>query len=270
MSKSDNLTCRELQLICFQHLFNWLPKISNPQTHTLRIYIPSQPSVPCISQLQLASLTKQLLVPFIQVKFTRYLGEDFMASTESDPEHKSSSTPPPPPAGGVDYFKFDVILRFLLLAASVVALAVITSSDQTELVLFQGRPVLQPAKFKYSPAFIYFVVAFSVSGLYALISALASISVIQKPEFKLKFLLHFIFWDALILGITASATGAAGSVAYIGLKGNSHVGWSKVCNVYDKFCRHLGGSIAVALFGSIVTVLLVCLSAYTIHSRVPK
>ncbi|KAL2341164.1 hypothetical protein Fmac_009104 [Flemingia macrophylla] len=189
-----------------------------------------------------------------------------MASAE--PEYKSSSTSQPP--AGVDYSKVDVILRFLLLAASVVALAVIVSSDQTELVLFQKILVPQPAKFKYSPAFVYFVAAFSVSGLYALVSALASISVIQKPEFKLKFLLHFLFWDALILGIIASATGAAGSVAYVGLKGNSHVGWIKVCNVYDKFCRHLAGSIAVALFGSIVTVLLIWLSAFTIHSRVPK
>lgn len=73
-----------------------------------------------------------------------------MAST--DPEVKSSSTPPPP--AGVDYFKVDVILRFLLLAASVVALAVIVSSDQTEQVPFQNLLVPQPAKFKYSPAFV--------------------------------------------------------------------------------------------------------------------
>ncbi|XP_040863715.1 MARVEL domain-containing protein isoform X1 [Glycine max] len=192
--------------------------------------------------------------------------QHFMATT--DPENKSPTLPLPP--AEVDYSKVDVILRFLLLAASVVALAVIVSSDQTEQVLFQDVLLPQPAKFKYSPAFVYFVAAFSVSGLYALVSALASISVIQKPGFKLKFLLHFIFWDALILGITASATGAAGSVAYIGLKGNSHVGWIKVCNIYDKFCRHLAGSIAVALFGSIVTVLLIWLSAFTIHSRVPK
>ncbi|KAK7303153.1 hypothetical protein RJT34_14054 [Clitoria ternatea] len=217
--------------------------------------------------LQLASPTNSLLLVLdTQTKFTCYLAESFMASTE--PEDKPSSTPLP--SAGVDYFKVDVILRFLLLVASVVAIAVIVSSDQTELVPFLGVLVPQPAKFKYSPAFVYFVAAFSISGLYALISALASISVIQKPEFKLKFLLHFVFWDALILGITASATGAAGSVAYIGLKGNSHVRWIKVCNVYDKFCRHLAGSIAVALFGSIVAVLLIWLSAYTIHSRVPK
>jgi len=73
-----------------------------------------------------------------------------MAST--DIEYKSSSTPPPP--AGVDYFKVDVILRFLLLAASVVALGVIVSSDQTEVVFFQGTLVPQPAKFKHTPAFV--------------------------------------------------------------------------------------------------------------------
>lgn len=73
-----------------------------------------------------------------------------MAST--DPEIKSSSASPP--LAGVDYSKIDVILRFLLFGASVAAIASVVSSEQTELVLVQGRPVLQPAKFKYSPALV--------------------------------------------------------------------------------------------------------------------
>ena len=74
----------------------------------------------------------------------------------------------------------------------------------------------------------------------------------------------------LILGIIASATGTAGGMAYLGLKGNDHVQWIKICDVYDKFCRHLAGSLAVALFGSIVTLLLIWLSAHSLHSRIPK
>ncbi|KAJ1395176.1 Casparian strip membrane protein [Sesbania bispinosa] len=189
-----------------------------------------------------------------------------MASTEKgaagDTEYRASSTPAP---AGVDYFHFDLILRFLLFAASLVAVVVMVTGNQTEYI-----PIPRPAKFRYSPAFIYFVAAFSVSGLYSIITTLASFSVIQKPGLKAKLLLHFIFWDTLILGILASATGTAGGVAYVGLKGNSHVNWNKICNVYDKFCRHIGASVAVGLFGSIVTVLLIWLSAYSIHSRVPK
>jgi uncharacterized protein (TIGR01569 family) len=74
----------------------------------------------------------------------------------------------------------------------------------------------------------------------------------------------------VILGILASATGTAGSMAYLGLKGNKHTGWNKICNIYDKFCRHIGASVAVGLFGSIVALLLIWISARSIHSRIPK
>ncbi|MED6107003.1 hypothetical protein PIB30_009852 [Stylosanthes scabra] len=101
------------------------------------------------------------------------------STTTIEPEIKSSSAPIPLPA--LDYSKIDVILRFLLFGASVSALASIVSSDETELVLFQGVPVLQPAKFKYSPALIYFVCAFTVSGFYGLLTTIISISLIQNP-----------------------------------------------------------------------------------------
>lgn len=74
----------------------------------------------------------------------------------------------------------------------------------------------------------------------------------------------------LMLGIVASATGAAGGVAYIGLKGNSHVGWTKVCNMYGKLCRHLGASLAVSLFASIVLVMLIILSIHSLSKKIPK
>ncbi|KAJ8475716.1 hypothetical protein OPV22_019443 [Ensete ventricosum] len=39
-----------------------------------------------------------------------------------------------------------------------------------------------------------------------------------------------------------------------GLKGNSLVNRSKVCNVYGKFCGHIGSSIAVSVVASILLV----------------
>lgn len=74
-----------------------------------------------------------------------------MASRDKteDPEYRSSSTPIPAPAAGVDYFHFDLILRFLLFASSLVAVVVMVTSNQTEYV-----PLPRPAKFRYSPAFM--------------------------------------------------------------------------------------------------------------------
>ncbi|OIW13944.1 hypothetical protein TanjilG_09295 [Lupinus angustifolius] len=48
----------------------------------------------------------------------------------------------------------ELVRQFSPPSDRVVVIAVIASSEQTELVLFQGKPVLQPAKFKYSPAFM--------------------------------------------------------------------------------------------------------------------
>lgn len=74
----------------------------------------------------------------------------------------------------------------------------------------------------------------------------------------------------LLLGIVAAATGTAGGVGYIGLKGNTHVRWGKICNVYDKFCRHVGASIIVSLFAAVVLVLLVFVNANSLYRRIPK
>nr|XP_017228893.1 PREDICTED: CASP-like protein 1D1 [Daucus carota subsp. sativus] len=71
---------------------------------------------------------------------------------------------------------------------------------------------------------------------------------------------------SLLLGILA-ATGASGEVAYLGLKGNSNVGWHKICDVYDSFCRHIGFSVLTSIFSSMVLVFLIILYISTVSRR---
>ena len=59
--------------------------------------------------------------------------------------------------------------------------------------------------------------------------------------------------------VMASAMGSGGGVAWIGLKGNSHTRWNKICDTYGKFCRHIGSSI--------ILVLLAALNAYSLYRR---
>ncbi|KVI07778.1 Uncharacterized protein family UPF0497, trans-membrane plant [Cynara cardunculus var. scolymus] len=53
----------------------------------------------------------------------------------------------------------------------------------------------------------------------------------------------------LLLGIVVAATGAGGVVAYIGLEGNSHSRWNKICHTYGSFCFHFAASILPVLGG---------------------
>ncbi|KAM3357887.1 CASP-like protein 1 [Capsicum galapagoense] len=165
-----------------------------------------------------------------------------------------------------DYFAVaDVVLRLLVFASALVSVVVMSTSKETEMV-----PTPRPAKFNYSPALIYFVAALSVAGFFSILTALGSLYSLIKPGCSAKIISHFIVIDLLLLGIVASATGAAASVIYIGLKGNTHAGWGKVCSLYGKFCRYLGASVEVSLFATVMLVFLVLLSVYSLSKKIPK
>ncbi|KFK38097.1 hypothetical protein AALP_AA3G069100 [Arabis alpina] len=193
-----------------------------------------------------------------------------MASTENpDPETGKSepiptSDAPAPPTtpssntGFLDCRTIDIIIRVLLFSATLTALIVMVTSDQTAMTKLPGASSSAPvsAEFTDSPAFIFFVVALVVASFYALISTLISISLLLKPEFSAQFSIYLTSFDIVMLGILASATGTAGGVAYIALKGNEETGWNKICNVYDKFCRYIATSLALSLFASLLFLVL--------------
>ncbi|KAI3692489.1 hypothetical protein L6452_32305 [Arctium lappa] len=190
---------------------------------------------------------------------------------------KTTSAPPPKySTGGGGGFKkhalLDVLLRVLLFATALVGIIVMVTSKQTKQIpVAPGITVTRDAKFNHSPAYIYFVAALSVAGLYSIITGLVSVLALMKPggiSTKLQF--HFVMLDALLLGIVAAATGAAGGVAYIGLKGNSHSRWNKICHTYGSFCFHFAASILLSLISSITLLLLVWLSVYVLSKKIAR
>ncbi|TQE02702.1 hypothetical protein C1H46_011675 [Malus baccata] len=162
----------------------------------------------------------------------------------------------------VIYFCFSLLLRSLLIAASVIGVVFMLSSKQSEdWYTDSSQTYYETLSFKFtqSPAFIYYVAALSLSGLYGLITMFTSFLVILAPASSAVL---------LILGIIASATGTAGSVAYILLRGNEDFRWSDSCYAYNKFCRHLGVSFGVSLVASILLVLLLWTSVITLYKRI--
>ncbi|KAL8195763.1 hypothetical protein R6Q57_025516 [Mikania cordata] len=189
---------------------------------------------------------------------------------------KTSAPPPPEYGSPVRSFKkhavVDMLLRVFLFAVAVVSIIVMVTSDETKQIpVAPGIVITRTAKFSNSPAYIYFVAALSVAALYSFISGVVSIMSVIKPggnSAKLKY--HFVILDSLLLGIVAAATGASGGVGYIGLKGNSHSNWNKICNRYDSYCRHFKISIFLSLIASITLLLLVWLSVYVLSKKIAR
>ncbi|XP_016647124.1 PREDICTED: LOW QUALITY PROTEIN: CASP-like protein 1D1 [Prunus mume] len=196
---------------------------------------------------------------------TDYVRPQFKFCTEPS---KSQGWPCKRP---VIYFCFSLLLRSLLIAASVVGVVFMLTSKQSEDWYYEKGNYYATISFKFtqSPAFIYYVAALSVAGVYATITTFTSFLDILAPASS-AILVPFALFDVLILGIIASATGTAGSVAYILLRGNDDFSWSDFYYAYSSFCRHLGVSFGVSIFASILLILLLWTSIITLYKTISK
>nr|B6U361.1 RecName: Full=CASP-like protein 1D1; Short=ZmCASPL1D1 [Zea mays]ACG43794.1 plant integral membrane protein TIGR01569 containing protein [Zea mays] len=195
------------------------------------------------------------------------------ATTTAGSGKQTDAAPSPPAAAAAACRSLsgaDLALRVLLFAVTLSGLVVLATAEQTVRVPVPQIPGLVlslPAKFKDSPALIYLLVALCVTCFYSLLStAFTSLKLLfgSSPSRTL-FLL--VLFDVFYAAIMASATGSAGGVAWIGLKGNSHTNWNKICNIYGKFCRHIGSSVFLGLIASVVLVLLTILNAHSLYRR---
>ncbi|XP_074583637.1 uncharacterized protein LOC141839719 isoform X2 [Curcuma longa] len=168
-----------------------------------------------------------------------------MATTEQRSSTYGKTGPETGNGGGAGFaerrpptnlFRVDFLLRLLLLASSVSALVVLVTSKQSRQILTGLPPPLavvsREAKFQHSPAFIYLLAALCVSSLYSFVTMFASFLSISIPSPSTRILFLLLVCDALMAGVMASAMGSAGSIAYLGLRGNSHANWAKICNNY--------------------------------------
>ncbi|XP_047315002.1 CASP-like protein 1E2 [Impatiens glandulifera] len=162
---------------------------------------------------------------------------------------------------------WDLILRTTALAFTLTAAVLLGVNKQTKLITAQPFPTLPPmtvpltAKWHYLSAFIFFVVANSIASGYAAISLIPSFLAKKRPSMAV------IVLDLLMVGLLFSSIGAAGAIGIIGQKGNDHVKWNKVCNVFDKFCHQVIAAIALSFIGSLAFFLLVVLAAHNLHKK---
>ncbi|XP_058077062.1 CASP-like protein 1E2 [Magnolia sinica] len=161
----------------------------------------------------------------------------------------------------------DFLLRFLAIATTLTAAIVMGVANETKTVPITLLPgadpifIAVPAKMRYSSAFIYFVVVNAIASAYALFSLLATMAGGKGLA------LFIIALDLMMVALLSSGNGAAAAIGVLGYNGNKHVRWNKVCNVFDKFCRHVAGSLVVSLIGALAFLLLVLCSILNLHRR---
>ncbi|KAJ9700107.1 hypothetical protein PVL29_005777 [Vitis rotundifolia] len=165
---------------------------------------------------------------------------------------------------------FDLVLRVVALALTLVAAVLLGVDKQTKVVPLQLLPTLPPmdvpvtAKWRYLSAFVYFVVSNAIACSYAALSLLLSVGN-RKGNKGLG--LAITVMDLVMVALLFSSNGAAGGIGLMGYEGNSRVRWGKVCDVFGKFCDQVAVALGLSLFGGLAFFLLVVMAAFALNKR---
>ncbi|GLJ46949.1 hypothetical protein SUGI_0990760 [Cryptomeria japonica] len=167
---------------------------------------------------------------------------------------KSSSS-----SNGVMWF-IELVIRVLALGGTLAAAIVVGRDKQTVNVF----GVALKAKYTYSAAFVFFVVANAIACVYVFLS-LPFALLKPKSHVAIKFVVFFL--DLVMVALVMAGASAATAIAYVGHKGNSHTKWSAICNPFDRFCDHIGGALVASFISFILFMLLTIISAVSLYKH---
>ncbi|RDX89176.1 CASP-like protein 1C1, partial [Mucuna pruriens] len=145
-----------------------------------------------------------------------------------------------------------LLLRFLAFAATLSAVIVMTTSHQRATFF----TVSFEAKYTNSPAFKYFVTAYSVVTVYGFL-------VLFLPAESLLWRL-VVALDLVFNMLLVSSFSAALAIAQVGKKGNSDAGWLPICDSVPKYCNQVTGALIAGFVAVIIYIILLLHSIHTV------
>ncbi|KMT06610.1 hypothetical protein BVRB_7g157780 [Beta vulgaris subsp. vulgaris] len=165
----------------------------------------------------------------------------------------------------------EVVLRVLAMVLTLTAAILLGLDKQTKLVSVTITPDLPAinvpviAKYHYASAYVYFVVGNAIACAFAAVSL--ALTFISNGGGKIVSRLMIIVADLMMVALLFSSIGAATGIGLIGIKGNSHLQWHKVCDVFGRFCHQVMASVALSLLAAIAFLLLIILAASKLQKR---
>lgn len=156
----------------------------------------------------------------------------------------------------------DFILRLLALGNTLSA-AIIMGKDKQTVIQPQVGPL--PAKYQYTPAFVFFVAANAIACGYTVLSLIFSLS--GKRAVSTLSALLLSVTDLFMMELLTAGASAATAIASVGKTGNSHSHWVKICGIYDRFCHNAGVAIFTSFVGALMFTNLTVLSTYALYKR---
>ncbi|PRQ16889.1 putative casparian strip membrane protein [Rosa chinensis] len=149
-----------------------------------------------------------------------------------------------------------ICLRTVAMATTLAATWImITSKQSTEIV-----GIAFDARYSYSSAFKFLAFANAVVSACCLVSLLLVFLLHlqgSNPNHYFLLFLHDLFIMCLVLAGCAAAT----AIGFVGRYGNSHTGWTPICDHFGKFCHRVLISVILSYLSLIILLMLTVSSA---------
>lgn len=171
---------------------------------------------------------------------------------------------------GSKVLRAESVLRILSLVFAAMAALLVGLDTQTKTVFF----VTRTATVKDMDALWVMTVVFSVVAGYHLLHLFRCMAFTwlgKNPCHCNKFVawLYFVL-DQGSTYATFGATMAALQAALVGLFGIGSLQWSKLCNIYTRFCDQIAGGIICGLVATLVMAVVSAISAHRLFQLYPR
>lgn len=115
----------------------------------------------------------------------------------------------------------------------------------------------------------YFLVANVIACSYSTLSLVFLLITRKRAGDNMMSILHsmILVLDILMVALLFSCNGASMAIGIIGYRGNTHLRWQKICNLFERFCGQVAASIAVSVAGALMFILMVAFSGLRLRNK---
>ncbi|CAI9773322.1 unnamed protein product [Fraxinus pennsylvanica] len=144
-------------------------------------------------------------------------------------------------------------LRLLAFFATLAAALVMALNKQkkTFVVATIGTTPIQvtlTAKFRHTPAFVFFVIVNGIASLHNLLMLIVNL-VGRKFDYKGLRPLVIAALDMMNVALVSGGVNAAAFMGQLGRDGNSHARWNKICDKFESYCDRGSGAMLASFIG---------------------
>ncbi|KAK4486171.1 hypothetical protein RD792_008844 [Penstemon davidsonii] len=151
------------------------------------------------------------------------------------------------------FFATQISLRVMAFASTLAAACIMLTNKQTAVVF----DIQVDARYTYLPAFMFFGFANVIACVFSIVALILTFILGNNPEHYLYIFLHDLIMSELLMAGCAAAT----AVGYIGKYGNTHTGWTPVCDHFAKFCNRGIAAVLLSFLSIAFYLILTIISA---------